>query len=364
MRTTNTKKPNLREGFVVRRGSNNKQLFSSAGSYQRPLWVRCDEATVFYSYDAAKAAAKRLWECGTFEAKVVPTHEAWDLPKGDTAEDQTHDGVESKEDEEKTVDAAEETKPEKTEENEEQSVTESTEGSLLSSPVSKFQVGNKVIHQNKEYVVANGKDKLAAGRVGLVPIVPKDQPTMEPQMVDPRTLTLVNESDTMPAKPPLDKEDDESLVNKVIPDVTRDPYKSTNIQVKDPFDDETDKEEMDRLRTYAEPFDEKLKVPAEYLKALKDRVAEFRHCADFNATGRDDVRGSFCLTVADALQTLHDDLALGTVAGLRQASIELDKFMGPIYQHVPQEVMIFIRNGGKRPGLKDLFDMKKQQLKG
>lgn len=358
MRTTNTKKPTLREGFVVRRGSNNKQIFSSAGSYQRPMWVRCDEATVFYSYDAAKAAAKRLWECGTFEAKVVPLHEAWDLPKGDTAEEQTHDGVESKEDEEKTVEKAED---KKAEEDEEQAVkTEGLEGSLLTSPVSKFQVGKPVMYQGREFVVADGQDKLASGRIGLVPIVPKDQPTMNPQMVDPRTLTPVNESDTMPAKPPLDKEDDESLVNKLIPDVTRDPYKATNIQVKDPFDDETDKEEMDRLRTYAEPFDEQVKVPAEYLKALKDRVDEFRHCADFNATGRDDQRGSFCLTVADALQTLHDDLALGTVAGLRQASIDLDKFMGPIYQHVPREVMIFIRNGGKRPGLKDLFDLKKQ----
>lgn len=433
-----------KQGFVIGKGNNRKQMYSAQGSYEKPIFTTLKEATVYYTYDEAKNAVKKLWSRGLFEAKVIPVSELYDGPDASTAESPKHNGVEwsgdnkrlkqniaamspgSKEETEQTdtghkfqkgatvrvkpgskdsskfgdepvtvvvpdaksdfvgvakrgheqnkdnihlvhANDIEHTTRDGTSEDEEVSVkAEGTETTMHSD----VRVGDGVSFNGRKYVVAQ---RSPDARASTLYIRPEDEPTGETVRVDRRQVTLtrpgvVPESVTTPpfpkdangrVTPPADKEDDESLVNKLIPDVTREPYKSTQMLYKNEFDPE---HQFSANQTQiVEPLDTKVKVPPVLISAMKAQIAEFKKAADFNAAGRDDVRGSFALTVHDALQTILDDLEIGTVAGLRQATIDLDKMMNPIYLQIPEEVILFIRNGGKPASLKDLFLQQKQK---
>lgn len=412
-----------KQGFAIRLGRKSNKFFSTAGSYDNAKFVPLKEASTFYSYDSAKEVVKKLWLRGILEATVIPMSELYDAPSSSTAEEPKHDGTEWKEDEKRVKqnvsreeeehavnghkfqkgtpvkvkagskdsakfgsDAAVVVVPDAKgpfvgiakrgheqnkdaihlvsvddievgqnpgTEDEEQSVQENGVPTFMASDL---KVGDKVKYQGDDYVVTQGLTDARASQVNIRCAL---DPNEQPIKVDRRAVTKVNESETMPAKPPLDKQDDESLVNKLVPDVTRDPYKSTEIKYKNEFDKDSDF--SDRQETIVKDMEEKVKVPAEIKKMMKDQIEEFKKCADFNAAGRDDVRGSHCLTVADALQMILSDLDIGTVAGMRQASIDLDKLMGPIYQHIPEPVILFIRNGGRPASLMDLFQAAKEK---
>jgi hypothetical protein len=95
-------------------------------------------------------------------------------------------------------------------------------------------------------------------------------------------------------------------------------------------------------------------VPADLKAALKTVIDGFRKEAE-EKNERDDTRASFCLTVADALQELHDDLSTGTALGMKQAQIRMTSLMSPITNQIPADVITFISRGGRKSTLKDLF---------
>ena len=140
------------------------------------------------------------------------------------------------------------------------------------------------------------------------------------------------------------------------------PYDSNQIQFKDPVGTE-DKPDTDLYHAVAQEHEDKVNVPADLLSQLKAVVAEFTKAAEDN-NNVDDVKGSFALTAASALQQLVDDLELGTVAGIKQAQIHMTSYMNPITSHIPEDVLKFIAYGGRKPSLKDLFAVKWENVRG
>jgi hypothetical protein len=103
---------------------------------------------------------------------------------------------------------------------------------------------------------------------------------------------------------------------------------------------------------------EKVKIPGNVMAALKDSINTFKKAADYN-NGRDDAQASFCMTVTNALEELHDHLSNGNVEGIKQAQIKMTSWMNPITTNIPEVVRDFVLRGGRQPSLRDLFDMKK-----
>jgi len=157
----------------------------------------------------------------------------------------------------------------------------------------------------------------------------------------------------MPAKPELDAKPDEN--DDRIPDLTE--PKINDLTYTDP-DVINDKPATDLTTATSLPHAEKVKVPGEVMTSLKDAIDVFTRCANFN-NGRDDIEGSFCMTVVNALEELEANLDLGTVEGIKQAQIKMSSWMNPITTNIPELVRDYVYRGGRKPSLKDLFDVKK-----
>ena len=67
------------------------------------------------------------------------------------------------------------------------------------------------------------------------------------------------------------------------------------------------------------------------------------------------------MTVHAAMTELYDYLEVGTVEAIKMAQIKLTSFMNPITTNIPPSVRDFIYRGGRKPSLKDLFDMKRNK---
>jgi len=171
----------------------------------------------------------------------------------------------------------------------------------------------------------------------------------------------LNESPTMPSKPPLDGTPEGNFKEKPIQH-----FGDQLPQFKDvEFDDPTnvsDKPATDLTTTGALPHIDKIDVPNHVKKALRYKIAEFRDCVNFN-DGYDDSKASFCMTVADAFQAILDDLDVGTVESLKHAQVRWGSYMSPIRNHMPEDVQKFLSYGGRKPSLKNFFDVRWDQLR-
>lgn len=182
----------------------------------------------------------------------------------------------------------------------------------------------------------------------------------ELKMLGKKRMDMKEDEFKMPTRPGNDPATPDE--NKdTIPNLKA-PYDSNQIQFKDPVGTE-DKPDTDLYHAVAQEHEDKVNVPADLLSQLKAVVAEFTKAAEDN-NNVDDVKGSFALTAASALQQLVDDLELGTVAGIKQAQIHMTSYMNPITSHIPEGVLKFIAYGGRKPSLKDLFAVKWDNVRG
>lgn len=138
--------------------------------------------------------------------------------------------------------------------------------------------------------------------------------------------------------------------------------KAELIKYDDPAET-ADKPETDLWYATAKEHDEVFNVPQEIKTRLKRVIDDFMKAAEADDMDND-VRGSFELTAAGALQQLLDDLEVGTVEGVKQAQIHMASYMNPITSHIPAEVAKFIMYGGRKPTLKNYFDVKWDQMRG
>lgn len=165
-----------------------------------------------------------------------------------------------------------------------------------------------------------------------------------------RRKSSVKESETMPAKPPLDGKDTDNTTT------------AATLNAKIDKIDLTGDARANDFTVSSQQHDDKINVPANVLSDLKSVIDEFTKEANDKNT-RDDTRASFCMTVASAFQQLMDDLKLGTVGGVKQAQIHVTSWMNPITSHLPVSVQKFVYMGGQKPTLKNLFDEKREDKK-
>jgi hypothetical protein len=190
----------------------------------------------------------------------------------------------------------------------------------------------------------------------------------------PDQVKMVNEGPVKPTRmPPLEEETKVKLParpgndpakpseNDTTAATMKEP-KAKEIDLKDPVGTE-DKPQTDLHYAVAHEHEDKVTVPAEIKSQLKAVIDDFAKAAKENDL-RDDTKGSFAMTAGAALQQLLDDLELGTVAGIKQAQIHMTSYMNPITSHIPEEVTKFIARGGRKSSLKDLFQVKWDNVRG
>lgn len=165
----------------------------------------------------------------------------------------------------------------------------------------------------------------------------------------------LKESDTMPAKPPLDAKPSE---NK---DTALDLKKPETIKYKNPANVE-DGEDTSLNKSGAWEPNAKVKLPANVKSDLTAAIAAFNKTADYS-NKVDDARASFAMTVAAAFQDLLNALEQETAEGIKAAQIKMTSWMNPITSHLPVSVQKFVMMGGRKATLQDLFDAKRAEQK-
>lgn len=472
-----------KQGYVITRSKSLKEYFTASAAYDRPQWVKLDEATIYPSADAAQQAAKKLWMKGSFAAKVQSLTELVDIememppkkevnnePEDDKEEmvaarqsDDLEAEVKSMGDDEdemddETSDLSSEEPRDEVEQDEEDTLLgqhlrraagmEGEETARLhpeelrmlgkkrpdmKEEVADYHVGSKVVpmigpHKGVPHEVIHVFDD---GSFNIKPLGLKAESIryrLGAVKARPDQVEMVSESDAEhwegseghrakvkkavdklakeghsvymqdyhPAKGEKgertvlnvrhkDKSKSEQVVEGTLSEAEfkmparpgndpaapsendttaatmKDP-KSTMVDFEDPVGEE-DKPETDLTYAVAHEHDEKVKVPAEVMSQLKAVVADFKKAAEDNNMVND-VKGSFALTAASALQRLVDDLELGTVAGVKQAQYHMSSYMSPIVNHIPADVVNFIGRGGRKSSLKDLFNVKWDKMRG
>lgn len=157
----------------------------------------------------------------------------------------------------------------------------------------------------------------------------------------------LKESDTMPAKPPLDAQPSE---NK---NTAMDLPKTPTIKYKDTA---SDQEDLNKSGAYAP--DAKVKLPSNVKSDLVAVINAFKKTADYS-NKIDDAKASFAMTVYAAFEDLLNCLEQETAEGIKAAQIKMTSWMNPITSHLPVSVQKFVQMGGRKQTLQDLFDAKR-----
>ncbi|TFG98331.1 hypothetical protein E4H12_06345 [Candidatus Thorarchaeota archaeon] len=407
-----------KQGYVVTRAASLAEYFTASAAYDRPTWVELSEATVYASPDLAQHAAKKLWMSGSFAAKVINISELMDLelempPKGeDQHDDEDPEMVaarqsDSLDDEVKGTcpecdcdpcecdDAAQadgvptDTIPSDDmeggmddmegggEDDLERGGREGEEHAFL-HPEELRMLGRKRLDMKEckvgDFVIPNmGPHKGAKhevihvfddGAMNIKPVGLRAKAIkyrLGAVKAKPDQVKLVEAEFKMPKRPGNDPaapdENDTTVATMTDP-------KSTQVDFEDPVGTE-DKPRTDLTYSGAMEHDEKCPCPAEIMSQLKAVISDFEKAAkDNDENMNDETKAAFEKTAASALQQLADDLALGTVAGVKQAQIHMTSYMNPITSHIPADVTNFIGRGGRKSSLKDLFAVKWDNVRG
>jgi hypothetical protein len=339
------------EGYVIARNRARKEFFTSSSAYDRPVWTPVTEATVYPTADMAQKAALKLATRGSaYEARIVSLKEVLTLDdlkmasaRGDTVDKAPKLDVDIANADPLTVGAGDEM---------EVDVQPDGEGGMEMVAQDQGDACEVCMHcpctcDPDE----DGVDDLVDATINgeAPPGAELDMMGDEMSGLDPARPRM--ESVTMPAKPPLDGAPAEN--KKVAIDLPIVPV----IKYKDAAE-EADKPDTDLTTSGAMAHDEKVKVPAEVMSDLRSTISDFTKCAELS-NGRDDTKGSFCMTVVSAFEELEDLLKVGTVEAVKMAQVKVTSWMNPITSHLPVSVQKFVYMGGRKPTLKDLFDTKK-----
>lgn len=351
----------MKQGYVIAENNLVKGFFTASSAYDRPQWRSINEATVYVSAELANQAMKKLLKNGSYSSRIVPLSElykevdmeprnqqiqAQGLPPADELGDES--GMEAGTvDDEMTADDTEEVCPtcehepctceDSDEDSDEDDMNVDTDEDGDTTFDFKLGDANGGPDENEQ----EADPRFDGRRLGMVQMSP---------MGAPRKIGAM-ESATMPAKPLADaqpSENDTTAANQNA--------KIDDLKINDPAQIGKDENEI------AGDLDAKVKVPADVTSELKATIAKFDKQAEKSKTS-DDANASFCMTVADALRALEQDLSTGTVGGVKKAQIHLSSYMSPITSNIPATVLKFINKGGQKTSLKDMFNAKRDEKK-
>lgn len=99
---------------------------------------------------------------------------------------------------------------------------------------------------------------------------------------------------------------------------------------------------------------EKVKVPTDIKKALRDEIAALREDSG-KVRYRDEDRADFYENTAEVFEMLLHHLEEGTRHSLLLAQIDMNRVMSPMVNRLPRNVYMYIVRGGKPASLNELF---------
>lgn len=360
-------------GYVIAQNNLIKGFFTSSSAYDRPQWRPVTEATVYVTAELADNAMKKLLRNGAYQSRIVPLSELYkevDIePRNQQIQAQglPRDGVLGTEPGMEAGDVDTEDHPSDEMDAEytgevcpecdhepctcEHSDEDLDDEDLASSEYDdgdddtfNFKLGGTADSDNggPDENEQEADPRFDGRRLGMSQISP---------MGAPRKMGAM-ESATMPNKPQVDGKPTENKTTAANQNT-----KFDTLKFNDPA--QLGKEENELTAGH----DDKVKIPANVTSELKDTIAKFDRQAELSKTS-DDAGASFCMTVADALRILQQDLSAGTVHGVKMAQIHMSSYMSPITSTIPVAVLKFINGGGQKLSLKDLFNAKRDEKKG
>lgn len=99
---------------------------------------------------------------------------------------------------------------------------------------------------------------------------------------------------------------------------------------------------------------DKVRVPADVKKSLKDEISNLREDAG-KVRYRDEYRADFYENTADVFEMLLKHLEEGTRRALLLAQIDMNRVMSPMINRIPRNAYMYIVRGGKPASLNELF---------
>lgn len=332
-------------GYVIAKNKGLSAFFTSTSSYDRPKWIAVNEARVYLTAELAESAARKLYSYGAYEARVIPLQEAIELemPDEDVAITTTSDD----QDKDEMVAMVQGNDSEQIHQGDE---TPGVEGAVDA----KLGIADQADRQAIDVALDAEEDAVDQAEVGALDAeedLVDDELTADASVAGgPDGAPIFRESETMPNKPPLDAKPSDNKTTAIdLPEVPKIKYNNPSV-----VDDECP------TKSGAWPNGATVKTPANVLKDLKDAIGEHEKSAEQSERSNSS-RASFCMTVAAAFKDLQQDLEQGTAEGVKAAQIRMTGWMNPITALLPYSVQQFVYLSGRKPSLKQMFDMKKTQ---
>ena len=373
-------------GYLIENLLDKSKFFTSTSSYDRPMWVAKEQATVYESVDSAERAIKKMIKYGVNSVRMINLAELappMSISKSEELPPQEElpapsDAAPQEElppEDEMVASAQEDVCPEcghepctcethkQGDEIDVDADLPPEENEELTNRSSNFSRGHTVSYKGQEFVVVGD-----AGN-GIVQVAHAD---------DPNNVIRVHSAELLPVheseKPVTELTDDElkrliriKTKNGLAHDLSKSAMDRLSAakaeqarrraSVKESADVVSEPASSNDVDVSGDP-ETKVSVPVEAKNGLSAIIQKYTDEAEkFN--GRDDARASFAMTVAAAASEIKELLDQGTVEALKQAQIRLSSFMNPITSLFPTETLKFISSGGRKPTLKDLFDSKR-----
>lgn len=300
--------------FVIAEKKAVKAFFTSTSSYSRPKWIALDEATKYFTADAADRAVRLLWKNGSYSAQIIPLDEAMDITFGperrasEMGQDQDFDS-----DYDSEIDDIE---------------------SEIDEPIGE---------PTDSEIDDECCDDSGSPEVTTFTIIRSDAPAPNDE----------DDSDELDDGLPADFDDLEDDLEDEHSDETDD-LESVDDDEQDEFRRPAVRESADVEQIKSDKVEEKIKLPADLRKKMTDVASSCEKEAKAYEQ-RDENRASFCRTVANAVKDILADIDQGTPEGFKSAQLYIAGLMSPIQHKLPSDAVTFIMRGGSKPTLGDIF---------
>lgn len=310
----------MNNGYVIAKNKGREQFFTSSSSYDRPNWIPIDEATIYPTAEIAQRAVSKLWNNGSYSAKIISLSEMKDLLPTTSPKPEDEMIADADEDSDDSINLDADTIE------------------LVSDDNLEDEENEPEYEENEMAFTTPIEQKLMKG-----------QRSKYPTGVGPSRMTEAK----LPSKPKADllpDENDTTAVDLKQPEV---------IKYKQQLNTPADVNFSDEIDSLHNPNN----TPNDILQSLKDSIKQFDEVASYN-NGKDDAQASMALTISAALSDILADLSLGTKEGLHKAQTRFTSYMNPITTNFPPDVVDYLYKKGRQPlKLKNIFYDKWDNLK-
>lgn len=169
---------------------------------------------------------------------------------------------------------------------------------------------------------------------------------------DPCTCEMGDEGDVSMTDEPSMMDDEEDITDETLPPIRMESEEPKKIEYNHPATD-------GEVDYGGDQHEDKISTPSSVMSDLNAAIAEFEKEVE-KYDGHDNDTASFYMTAVDSFRTLKDHLQDGTALGIKNAQIEMTRWMSPIGNKLPASVRRFVESGGKKTTLSERFQELRQ----